>query len=200
MLHQPQIRLWLYCDGYSKFHSIPRKIFTMYTFTQNRYSPIPEILLKQDSIIWQVFSGIFWNGFLMELLLQLVSVSLFNKTQSLTVMSDYRMEHFSYSLLLIQIIHSSTKLDSNCFIFLIPVVGVWQSLGKICESAGFFREDRRGGSRATATSKMEPFVIIVNGWKPLTIITKHSILDVAAALDLPLKRVFCNILRNEFLE
>ena len=39
---------------------------------------------------------------------------------------------------------------------------------------------------AAATSKMERFVIIVNGWKPLTIITKHSILDVAAALDPPL--------------
>ena len=44
----------------------------------------------------------------------------------------------------------------------------------------------RGGSRAAATFKMECFVIIVNGWKPLTIITKHSILDVAATLDLPL--------------
>ena len=44
----------------------------------------------------------------------------------------------------------------------------------------------RGGSRTAATSKMEPFVIIVNGWKPLTIITKHSILDVAAGLDPPL--------------
>ena len=29
-------------------------------------------------------------------------------------------------------------------------------------------------------------MIIVNGWKPLTIITKHSILDVAASLDTPL--------------
>ena len=29
-------------------------------------------------------------------------------------------------------------------------------------------------------------MIIVNGWKPLTIITKHSILDTAAALDPPL--------------
>ena len=37
----------------------------------------------------------------------------------------------------------------------------------------------RGGSRAAATSKMERLVIIVNGWKPLTII------DVAAALDPP---------------
>ena len=44
----------------------------------------------------------------------------------------------------------------------------------------------RGGSRTAATSKMERFVIIVNGWKPLTIITKRSILDVAAALDPPL--------------
>ena len=47
----------------------------------------------------------------------------------------------------------------------------------------------RGGSRAVATSKMECFVIIVNSWKPLTIITMHSILDVAAALDPPLMMV-----------
>ena len=44
-----------------------------------------------------------------------------------------------------------------------------------------------GGSRAAAISKMERFVIIVNGWKSLTIIIKRSILDVAAALDLPLQ-------------
>ena len=36
------------------------------------------------------------------------------------------------------------------------------------------------------TSKMERFVIIVNGFQSLTIITKRSILDVAAALDPPL--------------
>ena len=44
----------------------------------------------------------------------------------------------------------------------------------------------RGGSRAAATFKMELFVIIVNGFQPLTIITKYSILDVAAVLDPPL--------------
>ena len=44
----------------------------------------------------------------------------------------------------------------------------------------------RRGSRTAASSKMECFVIIVNGWKPLTIITKRSILDVAAVLDPPL--------------
>ena len=41
----------------------------------------------------------------------------------------------------------------------------------------------RGGSRTTATSKEELFVIIINGWKPLTIITKSSTLDVAAVQD-----------------
>ena len=40
--------------------------------------------------------------------------------------------------------------------------------------------------RAAAASKMECFVITVNGFQPLTIITKHSVLVVAAALDPPL--------------
>ena len=44
----------------------------------------------------------------------------------------------------------------------------------------------RSGSRAAAISKMERFVIIANGFQPLAIIKKHSILDVAAALDPPL--------------
>ena len=44
----------------------------------------------------------------------------------------------------------------------------------------------RGESRAAATFKMERFVVIVNGFQRLNIITKHSILDVAAVLDPPL--------------
>ena len=44
----------------------------------------------------------------------------------------------------------------------------------------------RDGSKAAAKSKMERFVIIANGWKPLTIIKNRSILDVAAAVDPPL--------------
>ena len=44
----------------------------------------------------------------------------------------------------------------------------------------------RCGSGTAATSKMERFVLIVNGWKPLTTITKRSVLDVAAVLDPPL--------------
>ena len=53
----------------------------------------------------------------------------------------------------------------------------------------FFLQAFRGGSRAAATSKMGRFIIIVNGWRPLTIITKRSILDAAAALDPPLALV-----------
>ena len=42
------------------------------------------------------------------------------------------------------------------------------------------------------SSKMERFVVIINGWKSLTILTKCSILDVATTLDLPLLwRVVC---------
>ena len=37
-----------------------------------------------------------------------------------------------------------------------------------------------------AASKMEHFVIIVNGFQPLTIITKSAILEVAVVLDPPL--------------
>ena len=56
-----------------------------------------------------------------------------------------------------------------------------------------------GGSMTAAASKMEHFVIIVNGFQPLTIITKSSILDVAAVLDPPLalvEKVFHVIERN----
>ena len=48
-------------------------------------------------------------------------------------------------------------------------------------------EQVRGGSRIAAASKMEHFVMIVNSFQPLTIITKSSMLNVAAALDPPLQ-------------
>ena len=49
--------------------------------------------------------------------------------------------------------------------------------------------ERRTRSRAVATSKMEHFVIIVNGFQSLTIISKRFILDIAAALDPPLEHM-----------
>ena len=48
----------------------------------------------------------------------------------------------------------------------------------------------RGGSRIAATPKVELFATIVNGFQPLTVITKSSALDVAAVQDPPLK-TFC---------
>ena len=47
----------------------------------------------------------------------------------------------------------------------------------------------RGGSRIAPSSKMELFVIMVNGFQPLTIITKCSILEVVVVLDPPLNIV-----------
>ena len=44
---------------------------------------------------------------------------------------------------------------------------------------------------------MECFVIIVNGCQPLTIITKRSILNVAAALDPPLLTIHCLCKSNQ---
>ena len=57
-------------------------------------------------------------------------------------------------------------------------------------------EKVRGGSKTAATSKIELFVIILNGWKPLTIITKCSIFDAAAALDPPLKVISQHVINS----
>ena len=46
-----------------------------------------------------------------------------------------------------------------------------------------FNRSIKCGSTIAATSKMEHFVITVNGFQPLNIIIKLSILDVAAVLD-----------------
>ena len=57
---------------------------------------------------------------------------------------------------------------------------------------GYFRKAIRGGSSAAATSKTERFVI--------TIITKRSILDVAAALDPLLAMTLKCLKKNRLLE
>ena len=84
----------------------------------------------------------------------------------------------SLNLLVHNVIHLLKYLEKDLHYAVRELV---VTLIKVAKTTHF-----RGGSRAAATSKMECFVIIVNGWKPLTIITKHSILDVAAALDPPL--------------
>ena len=56
-----------------------------------------------------------------------------------------------------------------------------------CISNALNDTEPRGVSRTAATSKVELIVIIVNGWKPLTIITKSSTLHAAAVLDTSLE-------------
>ena len=56
-------------------------------------------------------------------------------------------------------------------IFTDLIVNVWKFLVYIAKK------------KTAATSKMERFVMKANGWKPITVITKRSILEVAAVLD-----------------
>ena len=60
-----------------------------------------------------------------------------------------------------------------------------------------YNERSRSGSRTAATSKVERFVIIVNGFQ-LPIVTKGSILDVAAVLDPPLN-IASNMSREQII-
>ena len=65
----------------------------------------------------------------------------------------------------------------------------------ITQNAQFIYVLIRGGSSIAATSTMERFVIIVNGFHPLNI-TKRSILDVISVLDPPLMIYDINELEN----
>ena len=60
---------------------------------------------------------------------------------------------------------------------------------RVCHCENWWMIATRGGSRTAATSKMEHFVITANGFQPLTIITKSSILNAATVLDSPLATV-----------
>ena len=79
-------------------------------------------------------------------------------------------------------------------------VGVWKTsrfeiilnTNRKCKNSSKYFEQliylkvTSGGSRFAVTSRIQHFVIIVNIWKPLIIVTKRSILDVEATLDPPL--------------
>ena len=70
-------------------------------------------------------------------------------------------------------------------VFRVQVFRVWvQGPGPGYRSSQYFLNFwGRGGFRTAATSKMELFVIVVNGFQPLTIIKKSSILDIAVVLN-----------------
>ena len=79
------------------------------------------------------------------------------------------------------------------FVFTCICLSIWMSVifNGSTNSLTFFKMQSaaRGGSRTAATFKIKRFVIIVNGWSPLTIITKRSILDAAAILNPPLTAI-----------
>ena len=79
----------------------------------------------------------------------------------------------------------TVKVLSETWFPLWSNVFYWNSVSQFLHQATTEerRDDIRGGSRTAATSKMERFVITVNGFQPLTIITKHTILVVSAVLD-----------------
>ena len=92
---------------------------------------------------------------------------------------------------------SSETVRKLCLSTNIPHQKIWWNYGIFCsaslsENNPQIRESHeniypiRDGSRTVAVSKVERFVIKVNDLQPLTIITRHSILDVAAVLDPPL--------------
>ena len=96
---------------------------------------------------------------------------------------------YFYVFLLVSFIASFfNKLLKNDFLILLIFV-IYRKYYITSLFYNYNQGSSRSGSRTAATSKMERFVIIVNGWKPLTIITKSSILEVAAVLDLPLRSV-----------
>ena len=63
----------------------------------------------------------------------------------------------------------------------------------------FCFQRRRDGSRAPAISTMELSMAIVNGWKPVTIVTKSPIVDVAGVLDPLLTRITFTTYHNNRL-
>ena len=87
------------------------------------------------------------------------------------------IKFFENSQLNHPLIESHKLLRISCLISL---------LLNFCNSqlGGFYRDSQyvfRDGSMTAAISKMEHFVIIANGWKPLTIITKCSILGCCSS-------------------
>ena len=74
------------------------------------------------------------------------------------------------------------KLSSRGFFLLLYIIFPFHMV-----SSGNENMECRGGRRTVAICKIELFVIIVNGFQPLTIITKCSTLEIAAVLDPPLE-------------
>ena len=73
------------------------------------------------------------------------------------------------------------------YFFIISLVTIWhKKIASSTNNAGLINVNYshtpspyRDAFRTTATSEMEPLVTMVNSWKPLTIVRKNSIPDIA---------------------
>ena len=83
----------------------------------------------------------------------------------------------------------SEKISAFCFRIYIRI-----SLLQLAILVQIYFNAFRRRSRTAAIYQMECFMIIINGWKLLTIITKRSILDDAAVLDLPVSKCTINMI------
>ena len=109
-------------------------------------------------------------------------------------LTEYIFENFEIAPVLLtisnfpkitRVIYPQNRSNQACYYWLIPP----KQQNFVLKLMPVLNTRHRGGSRAAAISKMGRFMIIVNSLKPLTIITNCSILNVAAALDPPLRQL-----------
>ena len=107
------------------------------------------------------------------------SISHYKEALSSSFSEDYAMNLWTGNML-----HTLFEKMVNILRYILPFTNNRMQSRK--DSSLCYHLQSRGGYRSTATFKMELFVIIVNDFQPLAIITKCSILHVAAVLDPPL--------------
>ena len=144
-----------------------------------RHTLVPQILLFQVVIVKQFFNG-FYNF-------------LFGVKELYLLQSFQQNWLFLCYFLVCLFVCLFERMFFSVFGSFDPIFNVISNISVDFFKYSNFKRNQhdvlklvRGRSRATATSKMERFVIIVNGF----IITKCSVLDVAAVLDPPLLVMF----------
>ena len=105
--------------------------------------------------------------------------------QTLFVLSSFTGFLYSVPNTLPRIVGPGFKISHIIHVYHIFISVYLTNCQKYCINDNYGINNQRRIQTATA-SKMDLFVIIVNGFQPLTIITKCSILDIAAVLDPPL--------------
>ena len=133
------------------------------------------------------FFGFFFIGFFLAdaatrgVLWKKPKACKFIKKETLTQVFSCEFSEISKSTFYREHLWTTASIFRNCFFCGIScmlksrlsIFLFWCEI--LCGCFRFLYVRSKGGSRAAATSKMECFVIIVNGFQSLTIIAKHSI-------------------------